>query len=225
MEQINAWLPWYKDTIKWIINNPDINTYSDKIKNAKSAFYKTYTAFEKDKISMKKQSDSVGAAVTTFIENNDNHMKPKLGFYSDTLNDTDTNLLKQSFLKHYNDALIASAKDTTDLLKKTAAVKAYDNFKTAWNTLIGDPKNKLQFNTQGAINPNFLEKNKGFGTEKEIGVRNKYMNQETIDASQTIAGFTKNRFGSIQGGVRYSRKNRSHTNKSSTKKTRKNRNY
>ena len=222
LEQITPWFTWYKDTIQWIINNPDINTYSDKIKNAKSAFYKTYTAFEKDK---KNKDTQVGAAVTAFIENNDNHIEPKLGFYSDKLNDEDTKSLKKSFLKHYNDALIASTKDTTDLLKRTAAVKAYDDFKKAWNTLIGDPKNKLQFNTQGAINPNFLEKNKGFGTEKEIDVRNKYMNQETIDASQKIAGFPKNRFGSIQGGVRYSRKNRSHTNKSSTKKTRKNRNY
>ena len=222
LEQITPWLPWYKDTIQWIINNPDINTYSDKIKNAKSAFYKTYTAFEKDKISMKKQSDSVGAAVTAFIENNDNHIEPKLGFYNDKLSDSDTNLLKDSFLKHYNDALIASVKDTTDLLKKTAAVKAYDNFKKAWNTLIGDPKNKLQFNTQGAINQNFIEKDKGSGTEAEIDERKIYMQEDTIKASQTIAEFKKDTFGRIIGGVRYSRKR---TSKASTKKTRKNRNY
>ena len=219
LEQINAWLPWYNATIQWIINNPDINTYSKKIKDAKSAFYTTYTAFEKDKKNMDKQSDQVGAAVTAFIEDEKNFIKPNVLLYSDKLNEDDTNSLKASFLKHYNVALKASVNDTVDLTvltKKQDAVKTYKDFKKAWDILIGSNENKLQLNTQGGINENFIKKSTGFGSDSNIDERNKYMDEETIKASQKIAEFPK------KGGGRYSRKR---TSKASTKKTRKNRNY
>jgi hypothetical protein len=217
---INEWLPWYNATIQWIINNPDINTYSEKIKNAKSAFYKTYTAFEKEKENLGQQSNPVGKDVIDFIKDENNHIKPNLGgfFYSDKLNDNDTNLLKASFLKHYNDALKASVNDTVDLTvltKKQDAVKTYKDFKKAWD-IFSDKANKLQFNKQGGINENFIKKSTGFGSDSNIEERNKYMDEATITASQTIAEFPK------KGGVRYSRKR---TSKASTKKTRKNRNY
>ena len=222
---INNHIEWFKKLIEYIIANPDINTYSTEIKNAKQSVYKAYRAYESDSTSKSAAASAVtdGAGATNYIENDSNHMKPinSIGNYDDTLFTTKQDELKQSFLNHYNNALKASVRDVSDKSKKIAAVQAYKDFKTAWNELIGNPKNKLDINTKGAIVSNFL--NKGNGVDESlINERKIYMDEETINASDKIAEFPRSKLGYLQGGGRYSRKR---TSKASTKKTRKNRNY
>jgi hypothetical protein len=220
---INDHIEWYKKLIDYIIANPDINTYSEEIKNAKQSVYNAYNAYKTD-TKLKLQSDkaiSDGAEAITFIENINNHMKPinSLGQYDDQLFDTKSKELKESFLKHYNDKLKKSVINTSYLSDRTAAVQAYDNFKKAWKELIGSKDNKLQLNKQGEIVSSFLTKSSGSDSESNIAIRKIYMDDETIKASKTIAKFPR-KLGILQGGVRYSRKRSS---KSSTKKTRKHR--